>query len=227
MLWVYHQWWLPVSQDECIWIMGDWYFTPFQKESCSPTGNTGKYMVLSNDLLCPLFTKCHPQVYGHLFHWPCGGCSRDRVIHYLSWPLVLQWVLQWERCLKDLLVHPRRHLKKKKKKKNQISVTKCSNSGIGLFAEVCYQIHLYPHCPCHPCNAPSIVSFLRPELQKPYTLEPVVSTLTMLHVTLIQPHSFNKQLQLTSLWRHDSKQLDCKSSLGQNLLQTSSEFLLL
>ena len=31
--------------------------------------------------------------------------------------------LQWERCLKDLLVHPRRHTHTQKKKKNQISVS--------------------------------------------------------------------------------------------------------
>ena len=30
-------------------------------------------------------------------------------------PSFFPGVLQWERCLKDLLVHPRRHLKKKKK----------------------------------------------------------------------------------------------------------------
>ena len=35
--------------------------------------------------------------------------------------------LQWERCLKDLLVHPRRHLKKKKKNQISVSIT-LSNS---------------------------------------------------------------------------------------------------
>ena len=39
--------------------------------------------------------------------------------------------LQWERCLKDLLVHPRRHLKKKKKKSD-----KCINRFIQLNLEL-------------------------------------------------------------------------------------------
>ena len=43
--------------------------------------------------------------------------------------------LQWEKCLKDLLVHPRRPLKKKKKKKKKKS-DKCINHFIQLNLEL-------------------------------------------------------------------------------------------
>ena len=59
-------------------VWKDWYFSPFQKELCSPTVTEIRFVVLPDDLFA-FYLRCHPQVYGHLFHWPCGGYSRGCV----------------------------------------------------------------------------------------------------------------------------------------------------
>ena len=48
--------------------------TSFQKNCVfqqGPKAKTG----FPDDILSLLFMRYHPKVYGHHFHWPCGGSS--------------------------------------------------------------------------------------------------------------------------------------------------------
>ena len=51
-----------------------------QKELGSSAGTEGWDLVFVNYLLSLLSMSCHPQAYGYLLHWPCGGCSRDHIV---------------------------------------------------------------------------------------------------------------------------------------------------
>ena len=62
-----------------LWKIGT---SPLLKELCSPAGAEGLDLVIADDFLSLLLLRCHPQAYGHLFHWPFSGRSAGHVAYW-------------------------------------------------------------------------------------------------------------------------------------------------